>query len=290
MWRCFMAIFVALSAVLPLPNSALGSGGTEIQGGHSGGWYNAGQSGHGVFAEVIDSASSPTGKRVVLAWYAFFQGAQIWLLAVGDVMQDGAGQTAIMQAWIYEGNGFPPAYNPNQTNEIPWGEIRLYFIGCDDAVIEWDSVMAGYGSGTLEVQRLTTISGTECDPELGGLPPADDHGDTWQTGTSFPVRLTYNDFIEGRHENRDDIDVFLFTLTQPQAVALFTLGSADTAATLYRIEGNRETMIADDDNSGIAKNFLIEAELSSGTYSIHVRPTLTGIYGGYSLFLQTDTD
>ena len=124
-------------------------GGTTIQGGHSGNWYNFGQSGHGVFAEVLDDPASPTGKKMVVAWYAFFDHQQVWILAVGDVIQDGEGQAAVMTAWIYEGNGFPPHYSPGAWEEIPWGEIRIWFIGCDDAVLEWASQIQGFGSGML---------------------------------------------------------------------------------------------------------------------------------------------
>jgi hypothetical protein len=281
--------FLSLIFALALAGSAWAQSGITIQGGHSGGCYNAAQSGHGVFAEVLDDPSVPTGKRMVVAWYAFFQGTQVWILAVGDVVQEGTGQVAVMDAWIYDGNAFPPAYNPDLLDEIPWGEIRMYFIGCDNAVLQWDSDISGYGSGSISMQRLTTISGTSCDPGPGE-PPADDHGDTWQTATAFPVKAEYNDAIEGRHENRDDVDVFVFTLTGSQPVAIFTLGSTDTIGTLYRINNNQETEIAEDDDSGISNNFLIEANLTAGTYSIHVKPNFTGIYGGYTLYLQTDTD
>ena len=284
----YILAVVFICAVLLGGNAAWAEGGTTVQGGHSGGWYNLGQSGHGVFAEVLDDPSSPTGKRMVLAWYAFFEGRQVWILAVGNVVQDADGQVAVMTAWIYEGNAFPPNYNPNFLNEIVWGEIRMYFIGCDDAVLEWESIIEGFGSGSLEVQRLTTISGTTCDPELGGLPPQDDHGNTWQTATSFPERLEYNDFIEGVHENRDDVDVFVFTLSDNQRLAIFTLGPSDTVGTLHRIANNQETEIAMDDDSGVSDNFFIEEDLSSRTYSIHVSPTLTGIYGGYSVYIQTN--
>lgn len=279
-----------LAVLIIAAGPAWAEGGTTVQGGHSGAWYNLGQTGHGAFAEVLDDPTSPTGKRMVFAWYAFLNGRQVWILAVGDVMQEAEGQSAVMTAWIYEGNDFPPRFDSNQLEEIPWGEIRMYFIGCDDAVIEWESIIEGYGSGSLEVQRLTTISGTTCDPTLGGLPPPDDHGDTWQTATSFPVRLVYNDSIEGKHENRDDVDVFIFTLTDAQQVALFTIGPSDTEGTLYRIANNVETEIATDDNSGVNRNFVIEADLAAGTYSIHVTPTLVGIYGGYTLWLQSDDD
>ena len=263
-------------------------GGTAIQGGHSGNWYNLGQSGHGVFAEVIDAPSSPTGKKMVVGWYAFFEDQQIWILAAGNVTQDGEGQTAVMTAWIYEGNGFPPNYISSALKENVWGEIRMIFSGCDDAVLEWDSVIDGYGSGVLELQRLTTISGTTCDPDLGGIGPRDDHGNTWQTGTTFPERLEYNDSIYGVHENRDDVDVFIFTLADNQTMAIFTLGSSDTEGTLYRISDNREIEIATDDDSGINDNILIEEGLGQGTYSIHVAATYFGNYGGYTIHIQTN--
>jgi hypothetical protein len=291
MKRILMLVrILGFAATLAITGNCWAQGGTTVQGGHSGGWYNMGQSGHGVFAEVIDAPASPTGKRMVVAWYAFFQGRQAWILAVGDVHQDVIGQTAYMTAWIYEGNAFPPAYNPNLTNEITWGEISMFFIGCEDAVLEWDSVINGFGSGSLELQRLTTISGTTCDPDLGGIPPLDDHGNSWPTATSFPPRTVYNDFIDGEHESRDDVDAFVFTLQGGQDVAIFTTGPSDTRGTLYRITNNQEIKIDEDDNSGINRNFLIEAELSAGNYSIHVAPTLVGIYGGYRLFLQTNTD
>lgn len=281
-------ISLSLLAILSISVTAWAEGGTIVQGGHSGGWYNLDQSGHGAFAEILDDPASPTGKKMVLAWYAFFEGRQVWILAVGNVVPDGEGQTAVMTAWIYEGNGFPPDYNPDLTNEIVWGEIRMYFIGCDEAVIEWESIIEGFGSGSLEVQRLTTISGTTCDPDPEGQPPSDDHGDSWETATAFQQRLTYNDFIEGVHENRDDVDVFVFTLADNQTLAIFTLGPSDTVGTLHRIENNRETEIATDDESGILHNFFIEEDLLSGTYSIHVAPTELGIYGGYSIYIQTN--
>lgn len=276
-----------LAALFALTFDAWAQSGTTIQGGHSGGYYNTGQSGHGVFAEVLDDPSVPTGKRMVVAWYAFFQGSQIWILAVGNVVQEGSGQVAVMDAFIYEGNAFPPAFNPALLEEIPWGEIRMYFNGCDNAVLQWDSDISGYGSGTISMQRLTTISGTSCDPGPGA-PPADDHGDTWQTATAFPVKAEYNDSIQGRHENRDDVDVFVFTLTAAQQVAIFTLGTSDTTGKLYRVMNNQETLLEEDDNSGVSKNFVIVADLAAGTYSIHVEPTLTGIYGAYTLWLQTN--
>ncbi len=279
---------LCLLASLAPGNPAIAQERIVIQGGHSGGWYNQDQSGHGVFAEILDGPSSPTGKRVVLAWYAFFEGRQVWLLAVGDVIEEASGQVAVMTAWIYEGNGFPPNFNPGLLDEIVWGEIRLHFEDCENGTLEWDSVIDGFGSGTLEVQRLTTISGTNCDPNLVDPDPNDDHGDRWQDATVFTERQTYNDFIEGVHENRDDVDVFVFTIVNEQTLAIFTTGSTDTVGTLYRIANNQETELATDDDSGTSRNFFIEEVLQPGTYSIHVETTELGVFGGYRIYIQTN--
>lgn len=279
---------VAAAALMLPPAGAFAQGGTTIQAGHSGSWYNAAQNGHGLFAEVLDDASSPTGKRLLLAWYAFLDGQQVWILATGPVLQNAEGQIAVMTAWIYEGNDFPPNFNPNLLDEIVWGEIRMWFLGCQSAVIEWDSIINGFGSGELAVQRLTTISGTECDPEQGGEQPPDDHGNSWPTATSFPVQAVYNNFIEGRLERRDDVDVFIFTIQSAQQLAIFTSGSSDTFGTLYAIVNNQEMKLEEDDDDGTNDNFFIGRQLNPGLYSIHVTGTLTGIYGAYRIYLQTN--
>jgi hypothetical protein len=263
------------------------AGGTYMQGGHSGGYYNVEQSGHGFFAEVLDDESSPTGKRLLVAWYAFFNGQQIWLLATGHVVKDGDAHIAYMTTWIYEGNGFPPDYDPRETVEIVWGEMTWFFIGCDRAHVSWVSDFDEYGSGELELQRLTTISDSVCDPDFGGE-EADDHGNRWQTATFFPSRTTYNDSIEGTIDYIDDVDVFTFNVLENQNMALFTLGSTDTVGTLHRLESTREIEVEMDDNDGVFQNFLITRGLSAGTYTLHVEGATTGGRGEYSVWIQTN--
>jgi hypothetical protein len=76
----------------------------EIQGGHSATWYDSGEPGHGLFVEVLSDSTSPTGKQMVVAWFAFIDGKQVWLLAQGDITVGENGEQALLDVFIYEGN------------------------------------------------------------------------------------------------------------------------------------------------------------------------------------------
>lgn len=262
--------------------------GTHMQGGHSGGWFNSNQSGHGLFIEIIADNSSPTGLAVVAAWYAYEAGFQAWLLAVGDVVQEGSRHKAYLQAWIYNGNDFPPYYSANQTQEIEWGTLTLEFIGCNRANLTWNSVFASFGSGSLELERLTTIASSSCNPMLGGSSGGgsqDDHGNTWASGTSLGSNPSGS--IGGQIDPAGDIDVFTFSLSSTLDVVLFSSGSTDTTGTLYRIVGSSEQEIQFNDDGGEGVNFNIEGQLSSGQYSLHVRGFGGTSTGPYTLNVQT---
>jgi hypothetical protein len=246
---------------------------TFVQGGHSGGWIDVQQPNNGMFVEVISSETSPTGFAVVIAWYAFIDGHPTWIVGIGNVEQVGVDQIAKISAFVYEGNDFPPMYIPSQTLEIPWGVITLAFIGCDKALLTYNSTVSGYGSGEMDLIRITTIAQSTCDPELGeNGTNLDDHGDFWQTGTSFDHKNLplQSKNISAKLETNGDVDVFLITVFRNSDVTIFTQGTTDTMGTLYLLEEGIETMVATDDNSGVPDNFSIDERLAPGTYSVHV--------------------
>ena len=266
-----------------------GTVGTHIQGGHSGNWFNAQQNGHGIVVEVIPSSNSPTGKAVVLYWYAYLENEQVWLVAVGPVINQGNRQIADMDAYIYHGNDFPPFYTTTSTQEIYWGTMSLSFNGCEEAIVTWDSGLAGYGSGSLDMQRLTSVMQTSCNPTLGGDSGGggggggsqDDHGNTWQTGTALgsnPASVTRT----GNLETQGDADVFTFSISGTRDVQLYTTGPSDTYGTLYQISGSSEVPLAENDDDG-SLNFGISVQLGSGQYSLHVTGFAGSSTGPYTL-------
>jgi hypothetical protein len=279
-----------LIAVLFLFASPVTAVSTFIQGGHSGGWVDPTEGGHGVFVEVIVNEASPTGLSVVIAWYAFIDGKPTWIVGIGNVSQDGSGQVANISAFIYEGNDFPPLYDPSQTMEIPWGTMTLKFDGCDNAEFTYNSTIAGYGSGSIDLERFTTIAASSCNPKLGDDDTeTDDHGDLWQTATAFILKNfpDFSDKISGKMSYSGDIDVFTFVIYKDSEISLFSEGDYDPMGTVYEITGNVETLIITDDNSGDEDNFRIETMLEAGTYSLHVKKSIlsTENTGNYLLTL-----
>lgn len=135
-----------------------GEKGTEGIGGcHSGSWYDPTQSGHGVFVELI---GPPTQRIMVAIWYVYVDGKQTWMTALGPVN----GSTAELQAQITRGANFPPAFQSGDVISEDWGTMRFTALGADSARWEWSSTQPGFGSGTLDLQRLTSHSGYDCGP------------------------------------------------------------------------------------------------------------------------------
>ena len=262
--------------------------GTTVQGGHTGAWYNRAQDGHGLFVEVLSDSSTPTGVRVLLAWYVYLDGQQIWILAEGPVIQEGNRQRVFLDAWIFSGGDFPPFFDPSMVEQDVWGTMTLQFNGCNAAEFTWDTSFPGFTSGQLDLERLSNILNSDCDPDLGGDSGggiSDDHGDTWQTATFLRVDVG----IDGAIDPQADIDVFeldFTSITDLARIQVFTTsGSLDTTGELFRLVDGVEHSLAFDDDSGVNKNFLLDVNLlQPGRYMVHVK-TFTGT-GDYTIWYQ----
>jgi len=289
---CKYLFLVILALVFNSAAFALETGtvNNAIQGGHSGAWYNVTEPGHGLFIEVLESNDSPTGKQVLVAWYAYLNGQQTWLLGQGNVVAIEGGYKAMLDAYIYQGNDFPPFYDPEMTVQESWGTMELAFTGCDMANLKWESVFSGFGSGELELRRLTTIADSVCLPGLGGEAKTDDHGDTWQSGTYLTDIGRVAQEIKGRLEERGDVDVFVFTLPSSLEFTAFTAGPGDTdsVGTLYELVNYEEIEIAESDENPIDFGFKIKEDLDAGTYSLHVTGQGGQERGEYYLYYKAE--
>ena len=57
----------------------------------------------------------------------------------------------------------PRPFTPDDLEQINWGELRLR-LSCDSGTATWDGTLAGFGSGTIDLNKLSTISGLNCLP------------------------------------------------------------------------------------------------------------------------------
>jgi len=121
----------------------------------SGSWYNTGESGHGFVSEVIAS----NGREVlVLVWYTYLDGEQKWILGNGPLI-DGR---ADVEMSIFSGAEFPPDFNTDTVVEEPWGTVSFEYTGASSAIASWTTDYPGYSSGSMTLQRLTELSGHNC--------------------------------------------------------------------------------------------------------------------------------
>lgn len=258
--------------------------GTWIQSGHTGAWYNSDQDGHGLFVEVLADSTAPSGMRLLVSWYAYLDGQQVWILAIGPVVEEGAMHVAELDAWIFSGADFPPLFNQNRVVQEFWGTMRLLFNGCMEAELEWATGYSGFTSGQLRLERLSSILDSTCDPALGGDANADDHGDSWQLSTG----LSSGDEVSGNIETEGDVDVFTFSVNSSNSsIKVYTTGSTDTMGELFELLDGVEQSLQSDDNSGSENNFLIERDVDSGQYSVHVKASAGT--GPYSIWLEIGT-
>jgi peptidyl-prolyl cis-trans isomerase A (cyclophilin A) len=125
---------------------------------HTGTWYDPANSGKGFLLEVANAGGSETGPILVVSWYDFFNGRQIWLVGIAPFAWGASSVEVPLQ--ISEGGQFGSAFNAAQVTSNPnWGRITVRFSGCDAGSFSYTSI---YGNGTIPVRSLTLPTDQRC--------------------------------------------------------------------------------------------------------------------------------
>jgi hypothetical protein len=131
---------------LPVSLPANDASGAPVKSCHSGNWKEPTKSGHGFEFEVI----AATPPLLAVDWFTFTpNGSPVWLYGVGPI----SGNSAQMQFFLINGAGanFPPHFRPGQITQNPWGTATFTFADTTHAHMTWNSTIAGYGSGQLDL-------------------------------------------------------------------------------------------------------------------------------------------
>jgi hypothetical protein len=129
------------------------SKGATLTGGYSGAWYDPGHDGEGWLIEILDESNA------LIVWFSYdANGNQAWFINVGTI----EGETITVDFTISEGTDFGPTFNPTQVSRPPWGTATFSFSDCESGSMSYDSTVAGYGSGSLGLTRLTSLNGQNC--------------------------------------------------------------------------------------------------------------------------------
>ena len=83
-------------------------------------------------------------------------GNQMWLLGVGSAN----GGTAVVPMQVTSGAVFGPGFDPDDVIREDWGTITFTFSSCNAGTAEY--VSNDFGSGTFDIERLTSVAGLKC--------------------------------------------------------------------------------------------------------------------------------
>jgi plastocyanin len=119
----------------------------------TGAWFDPAQSGHGLFIEVLPN------NQMFAYWFAFApDGTQSWFGGLGTIN----GNTVTMNVTQTTGGRWIPNFNPMNTTNTPWGTFTITFTDCNNGRVEFVSNIAGYGTGSMRLSRITQPAGLSC--------------------------------------------------------------------------------------------------------------------------------
>lgn len=120
-------------------------------------WYDPAQSGHGVMIHMLDRFS------VWVCWYTFDgDGDPAWICGLGRASVP-TPTLRIEEAFVMEGGAFPPDFDPDAVELVPWGQIDIEFSSCTEGTLRWTTDAPGYTNGEMPLRRLTSLWDNPCD-------------------------------------------------------------------------------------------------------------------------------
>lgn len=123
--------------------------------GITGSWYDPNQSGHGLAIEVLP------GNNLLAYWFTFDPDGsqQAWFLGVGNYSGNVA---TISQVDEPQGGRWIPNFDPLEITYRPWGTLTFTFNDCNHGRVDFASTVPGFGSGHMDLTRLTMPAGLSC--------------------------------------------------------------------------------------------------------------------------------
>jgi hypothetical protein len=120
----------------------------------TGSWFDPTQSGHGLMIQVLPD------NRFYATWLAFNPAGteQAWFSGVGTTSGNTATITTVHQP---AGGRWIPDFKPDRVALNGWGTLTFTFTDCNHGKVDFNSV-AGYGTGSMKLARLTQPAGLTC--------------------------------------------------------------------------------------------------------------------------------
>ena len=159
--------YLMLSIFLLLPMHAM-SDDVVVTRNFTGAWDQPQHESQGLNVTIIDQASGD--KIAVVYWYTYGDDSKsAWFLGTGPVSGDR------IEMILYEGSGvgFLEADEQGDDRVTPVGSMEIVFSSCDDGDVTFATQIAGVGSGTFPIERLTNLYNTSCSGGVSDDTPSD---------------------------------------------------------------------------------------------------------------------
>jgi hypothetical protein len=134
------------------------TGETSPDSGFSGSWFDPSHNGEGVIIQVLQNGT------VVIQWFTYNEtGEQMWVQGTGTIVD---GTLTVDNLFTTAGTAYGSGFNPDDINVLPWGTLTMEFLSCSMATLKYNST-AGFGAGTLNMVRLSSLMGIPCEDSGG---------------------------------------------------------------------------------------------------------------------------
>lgn len=198
-----------------------GTGGSDLNRGHSGNWYDSDQSGHGFMIEILSE------QEALVYWFTYDNdGNPLWLFNVGEI------EGNLIKVDLLEPSGprFPPNFDPDQLQLEPWGTLNIALDGCSTGAAVWNvddgSLLS---NGQMPLERLTAVHGTDCEAPIAEPPARAPSDAAAYSGAWYDPAQSGHGFLVQMLSDSEAL-VFWFTFdTAGNPVWLHNVGSVEDA-------------------------------------------------------------
>lgn len=116
----------------------------------SGNYFNPNRSGEGCMLTREGDLTA-----FILTCYVYRDGEQAWLIGVGLLENGGLDFFDVV---VTRGTGYGADFDSDQVERVPFGDVQMNFVDCNEAVISMDPTAEGFIPVQLQMQRIVPVA------------------------------------------------------------------------------------------------------------------------------------